>query len=276
MEITSGFLPVLKLRINKFLPMKKNVLIFLCSVQAVFSFAQTAPDFTITTTDSITKNLYDTLNAGKTVVLDFFYPSCQGCWYYSPIIEQAYQAHGAGTGSVQFWGINGGVLSNDAQIIAYRQQYGITNPCASGLQGNGGYVDSLYQSVFGTFGYPAYAVVCPDKRIYWNVNYPPVATGFDTYINDSCGITSGTTDVFSPASVSVFPNPANDLLHIRSENFVMEKTELFHLTGQLLFSEQTNDIVTSLRLSGYAPGLYFLKLTGPGGISCFKKIEITR
>jgi len=128
----------------------------LCSFFVVISsFAQTAPDFTITTTDNVTRNLYNTLDQGKYVLLDFFYPNCQGCWFYAPTIEQSYQNHGAGTGNIEYWGINGGnEIVDDAAIIAYTQQYGVTNPYASGIEGNGEYVDSLYFATYSGIAYP--------------------------------------------------------------------------------------------------------------------------
>src|SRR4030095_13654945 len=124
----------------------------------VTSMAQTAaPDFTITTTDGITQNLYTELDAGRTILLDFFYPVCQSCYFYAPIVEQSYVAHGSGTGNIEFWGINGGVLATDAEVDAYKATYGVSNPCASGLQGNGGQVDSLYFAIYNV-GMPGYPV----------------------------------------------------------------------------------------------------------------------
>jgi hypothetical protein len=237
----------------------------LCILAALFlqykSIAQTAPDFTITTTDSITRNLYNTLSQGKTVVLDFFYPTCQGCWYYSPIIEQAYQLHGAGTGNVEFWGINGGVqLVNDAAVIAYKTQYGITNPSASALEGNGKYVDSLYRVTFPSFfSYPMYAVVCPDRHIYLQVNYPPVANGFDVYINDSCGASSSSViEQNSSANVSVFPNPSINSIQVQSILSPIIAYSIYDLSGRLQRDNALNG--NTIYREELPAGTYLVKL----------------
>src|SRR5882672_6751773 len=103
-----------------------------------------APDFTITTTDGVTRNLYTTLAQGKTIMLDFFFTTCSYCIQYAPTIEQAYQAHGAGTGNFEIWGIDNG--DNNAQVIAYRTQYGVTNPCASGTEGGADPVLTQFQA----------------------------------------------------------------------------------------------------------------------------------
>ena len=64
-----------------------------------------AGDFTITTTDGITRNLYNTLDSGKTVFVDLFYTTCYYCQLYSPVIEEIYQNKGAGQEDIEFWGI---------------------------------------------------------------------------------------------------------------------------------------------------------------------------
>jgi len=215
--------------------------------------AQTAPDFTITTTDGVTRNLYSTLAQGKTVVLDFFYPTCQGCWYWAPVIEQSYQNHGAGAGNIEYWGINGGTLENDAAIAAYRTQYGITNPCASGLQGGGGAVDSLYNAALGLFSYPTYAVVCPDHSIAWNINNPPTATGFDSYLMN-CGALSIPEPVQTPPDLSVQLDPSAEqlLLHCTLPYAQKGKLTLYSALGQAV---KTLEVQGTQKISISATGL---------------------
>ncbi len=237
--------------------------------------AQTAPDFTIVTTDGVTRNLYTVLDSGKTIVLDFFYPTCQGCFYYAPTIEQCYQANGAGGGNVQYWGINGGIYENDAQVDAYRTQYGITNPCASGLQGNGMSVDSLYQAQFGTFPFPKYAVVCPDRRIYWDVNYPPTVNGFDPYINDSCGTLGIANPQTNSGTISIYPNPVVSSSVVRIAGLQEVKTvALFSAEGKCIdtFVSPVADIVISN--ADLAPGLYFCVVSLQNGTQLRSKFVV--
>ena len=47
----------------------------------------TAPDFTATDTHGETHTLYDYLEDGKIVVLDFFYTTCGPCQFYTPTSE---------------------------------------------------------------------------------------------------------------------------------------------------------------------------------------------
>jgi len=217
------------------------------------SFAQTAPDFTITTTDGVTRNLYNTLDSGKYILLDFFYPSCQGCWFYAPIIEQSYQNHGAGSGNIEYWGINGGnEIVNDVSIIAYAQQYGITNPLASGADGNGKYVDSLYFATYSGVGYPTYAIICPDRTVFWEINYPPVETEFDSYFSDSCGVVSMSENTFD-TGLKIYPNPTIGIFNVLGAVGDIEVLDLF---GRLVFTSATSEI----NMSDQPKGIYYIRV----------------
>ena len=164
--------------------MKKLVLFSLAFSLLAISFAQTnkclegremkpvkmdrvlAPDFTITDTDGHTFNLYTTLNEGKTVFLDFFFTTCGYCIQYSPIIEQVYQNHGAGTGDIVFWGLSD--RDNNTSINTYKTAHNVGNLCA-GTEGGGNTATTLYSSNFTFTGWPTYSIICPDKTVSWDV-----------------------------------------------------------------------------------------------------------
>lgn len=57
------------------------------AVSVSISEKAVCPDFTITTTDGVVRNLYTELNAGKSVLLDQFYTTCGYCQMYAPIID---------------------------------------------------------------------------------------------------------------------------------------------------------------------------------------------
>jgi hypothetical protein len=76
---------------------------------------------------------------------------------------------------------------------------------------------------------------------------------------------------------SVFPNPASGIVHIENLNSGIEKTELYNLLGELIFSKNlsASSMETSLDVSNYLPGIYFLKLYS-GTSSVTKKIIIQK
>ncbi|MBN3035109.1 MAG: redoxin domain-containing protein [Bacteroidales bacterium] len=138
-------------------------------------------DFTITDSEGVTWNLYQSLDQGKTVFLDLFFTTCSYCQLYAPIIEQIYQNTGAGQGNVLMWGLS--PQDNNTQINNYKTQYGITNPCA-GNQGGGPAAINIVKEGQVFLGYPTYCIVCPDRTLYFDICYPPSVACFNPYFSN--------------------------------------------------------------------------------------------
>lgn len=236
-----------------------------------------APDFTVTFTDGSSAKLYNTCDSGNSVVLDFFYTTCTYCIFYAPVIDSAYQAHGAGTGNIKFWGID--YSNSNAEVDAYKALYGITNPCVSGLEGNGDYVCGLYQ----VSGYPKYAVVCPDKTLFFDVNYPPVITGFNAYF-DTCG-TSSIGENPAPGKTRItylYPVPAQDDInvHLYIDRYSQVKIELYDMFGKCHYSAASsankgyyNSVIPVSRLRD---GTYIIKVLQDEQIKDIHKIVVMK
>jgi thiol-disulfide isomerase/thioredoxin len=231
-----------------------------------------ADDFTITTTDGITRNLYNSLDSGKTVFIDLFFTTCSWCQYYSPIIEEIYQNTGAGEENIIFWGISNDLNDPDLVIDQYKTDYNVTNPCA-GPQGGGTSAHTIIISGQIFQGWPTYCVICPDRTLFFDPCYPPTVTGFDPYF-EQCAATTGINDYKPQLSGSrinsVYPNPASTELSlevtVNEANPVM--IECFNLLGVKVFSasfevspgEQTIIIPTE----EIPNGAYFIRLMQNG------------
>lgn len=236
----------------------------LSPVKVTVSEKATCPDFTITTTDGVVRNLYTVLNAGKAVLLDQFYTTCGYCQMYAPIIDDAYVNHGSGTGDIEFWGIDQG--DTDAEVIAYKATYGVSNPCASGTQGGGNAADAALISANGNFtGYPTYSIVCPNKTVSWDVNYPPSVNGFNTYFTN-CGVTAIAEQENGIKLDRVFPVPATDQVNFEITVDVPGNIqfEIYDIMGQLVYSHQadyTNGVfVINVDVTSFANGAYVVKM----------------
>jgi len=90
-----------------------------------------------------------------------------------------YVAYGSGEDDLLMWGLS--PQDNNAQINNYKAQYGITNPCA-GTEGGGPEAIDITIAGQNFLGYPTYCIVCPDRTLYFDVCWPPVATCFDPII----------------------------------------------------------------------------------------------
>jgi len=214
-------------------------------------------DFTIITTDHDTLNLYSTLSSGKTVVLDFFYTTCYYCQAYASIIEQSYQNNGAGNEGIVFWGIDYG--DTDTEVIAYKTANSITNPCASGINGNGDSVAVYFSDHYNLTGFPSYAVICPNKKVFWDVNRPPTVTGFDSFF-DTCQATGVNQDFCENGLVNIYPNPLNDLLMVEIKDYKNSIIEIYNSAGILLEDYIINNYRTELYTGQLSSGFYTIKI----------------
>jgi len=163
-------------------------------------------------------------------------------------------------------------------------QYGITNPCA-GSDGGGNTAAALYEDgSMGTFsGDPTYAVICPNKTVNWDVNYPATAAGFNTYFS-GCG----TTDVidWNPIStkfITIYPNPAAEKATI---DFYLDKlstvtVEVYNVTGEKVYSFSNSNINSGfnyfdLPLSNFSNGLYFIRLLQDNALVDVRKLSVSK
>lgn len=69
---------------------------------------------------------------------------------------------------------------------------------------------------------------------------------------------TGITTNEPPDKIKVYPNPANNEITIESEQLSM--IEIFNIQGQLLKTIKANTNNTNIDISGFAKGLYFVKL----------------
>jgi hypothetical protein len=279
--------------------MRKYLLLFAISIMSLALFAQTvqtpfeksvgyksqlnliplttAIDFSVTFTDGTPVNLFTTCNAGNSVVLDFFFTTCQYCQLYAPTIDQAFVAHNSGSGNIKFWGID--YQDNNSAVNLYKTTYGVTNPCASGVEGGATAVCSTYSSSFTWSGYPTYSVVCPDHTYNHDVNYPPAATGFNSYFT-SCG-NSGIADATTPCMITyMYPLPAKDNVnvHVYVDKPSQIKIELIDVLGNCIYSSSSmadkGYYNSAINISNMSAGIYLIRLSQDNDIKDVQKIMV--
>lgn len=174
-----------------------------------------APNFTVTDIDGNTHTLYDYLNDGKKVLLDFFFTTCIPCQFYSPQVNLAYQKYGCNQGDVIFMSID--LNNNNAEVHAYEEQYNIEFPSISGDEGGGNEVVDLYNiSAFPTF----YLIDSTYKII--DIIDPPTLQVFDFRFGMHdieemlCSVAINEIKKLEEQFI-VYPNPATDFISIKSK-----------------------------------------------------------
>lgn len=122
------------------------------------SAQQVADNFTLRDVWGIERNLYEALDSGKTVVLDFFITNCGTCQINTPKLDSIWNTLGHQGDSLWIWGIESSGR-NDSEVLAFMQQYQASYPCFSTM--NDTFVTTAYNITYT----PQYMVVCPDKTM---------------------------------------------------------------------------------------------------------------
>lgn len=165
----------------------------------------TAVDFSVKDVNSLTHHLFNYLDDGKIVVLDFFTTNCGPCQTYASQVSQAYEYFGCNEGNVIFLGINWGSNNDDVRI--FDSLWGAHYPSVSGLQGGGNSVVDDYQ----VQSYPTVAIITPDHLIANHLIWPPEYDSIVQKVLALGGIPSQCTvsviDILTEKSiVKVLPN----------------------------------------------------------------------
>src|SRR5210317_2190594 len=92
----------------------------------------TAIDFSVKDVSGLTVDLFEILDEGKLVAINFFSTSCGPCTEYAPDFQDSYEDFGENEGNVFFVSICWG--DNNAGVAHFDSIYGLTHPSVSGSQ----------------------------------------------------------------------------------------------------------------------------------------------
>lgn len=76
---------------------------------------------------------------------------------------------------------------------------------------------------------------------------------------DTCGIV-GIYDNNKENKFNIFPNPNNGIFTIETNTFENTSVSIFNITGQIIFKGKLSQAFTSINLSEYSKGIYFVKI----------------
>ena len=135
-------------------------------------FAQTAPNFTVTTSDGDVRNLYnDYLNQGKVVVIEAFFTTCPPCNTHAPYWQALYQSQLiAHPNKVEFIMLSTLQSDNNTKVGIYRNNKGLTMP---GVGNDGGGLAAILPYMNGQFGEfqgtPTFIVIDTDGHVTFDI-----------------------------------------------------------------------------------------------------------
>lgn len=230
--------------------MKRIIWIFLFT--PLFSGAQiTAPDFTLTDINGVLRNLYNELNDGKTVVLDFFSIYCGTCITNTPALENIWQNYGYSGDSLWVWGIES-FGSHDTSVQTFQNNYGSTFPLFSTAN------DDIVIYEYNITYTPQYFVICPDAGMK-----PYTVADIPAGIQN-CKTTSAQQPLFSiPVTLN---SDGECLVLVTTEEIANVQVELFTLMGVRTLVARTSSSGSNVIQTDELSGMFLYRLTGTDGI----------
>ncbi|MCR5014737.1 MAG: redoxin domain-containing protein, partial [Bacteroidales bacterium] len=142
--------------------MKKVLLLFAAlilgfSVKAQCPLTQ-AVDFTATDVHGETVNLFEILDGGQYVLIDFFFTSCGPCQNATPKIVESYYTMGCNQHEVFYMEISD--RDSDTQCLNWVENFEVEYPTISGASGG-----AQISSTYGISAFPTVILIAPNRQI---------------------------------------------------------------------------------------------------------------
>jgi hypothetical protein len=134
------------------------LLLFSVGLRAQQTNLTEAVDFTVTDCHGQTYNLFEILDRGQAVFIDFFFYTCGQCQVISPYITGSYTQMGCNMHDVFYIEIS--YIDSDAVCQQWANEYGVEFPTV-GKDGGGNEVFELY----GINACPTLVLIMPDRSI---------------------------------------------------------------------------------------------------------------
>lgn len=214
----------------------------------------TAVDFTATDCHGTEVHLFDILDGGQYVLIDFFFTSCGPCQQVTPNLVESYYAMGCNMQDVYYIEISD--RNNDTQCQTWVNNYGVEYPTI-GSSGGGGDITDQYH--IGSW--PSVILIAPNHDIVINDFWPldNVQTIITTLENQGLQQHNCNTDSNESISttLNVSPNPANDFVTLKGED--LGTVRVYNALGQLVDEFKTEGQELTISTTRYGNGVYFLK-----------------
>lgn len=225
--------------------------------------AQTTPlneavDFTATDCHGNEIHLFDILDSGQAVIIDFFFYNCSGCRQIEPYIVGAYTEMGCNQHDVFFMEISD--IDNNQMCQRWIDEFNVQFP-TKGREGGGAQIHNQY----GITACPTVILIMPDRSIPIK-GYPPmypfsvqeVVTLLRQYGNlepHNCDVTGFET--IESKTLRIYPNPADNTVTICGNN--LGTVSVYNLMGQKIgeFKAESEQFV--IPTNHYPDGIYFIK-----------------
>jgi thiol-disulfide isomerase/thioredoxin len=251
--------------------MKKLLLSLLICASATLN-AQTslttAVDFTATDIDGNTFNLFNKLDSGHYVVIDFMFTTCGPCQATGPKLHGAFVNYGSNSPSSQLFFVSINRDDNNATMHTWETTHmSPTGPYPLGISGTQGSATAGAQTFHTTYGvgaFPTIILIAPNHQIIETDMWPiSTAATFTTYFTSHGLFPTGINKTIKENNIfSISPIPATDGITINSKSKAMEQIKIMDMIGNVIYNERLLNQVNSqnIDISKLAAGIYFAEI----------------
>lgn len=215
---------------------------------------QTAYDFTATDLHGERINLFDILDGGQYVLIDFFFTTCGPCIQSAPNMVESYALFGCNQHDVFFIEIDEG--DNEEACLNWVNRFGVEYPTISGNWGG-----TAICTHYGIESFPTVILIAPDRSIVINDLWPLDNVQNIITALENQGLQQHDCNTDSNESISttlnVSPNPANDFVTLKGED--LGTVRVYNALGQLVDEFKTEGQELTISTTRYGNGVYFLK-----------------
>ena len=238
--------------------MKKFFTFIFAITLSINVFAQcpitTAVDFTATDCHGTEVHLFDILDGGQYVLIDFFFTTCGPCQQATPKVVQSYYSMGCNQHDVFYMEVS--PSDADAACQNWANNYGVEYPTI-GTSSNGTSICNTYQIE----AYPTLILIAPNRSIViqdlWPINNAQTIINALTPYGIEQHDCDDAIEEFDADSFTLYPNPVNDMLTIEGEN--LGNVSVYNALGQVIFEIFATDEL-KINTSNFESGLYFMKI----------------
>lgn len=205
-------------------------------------------------------DLFEKLERGQFVFIDFFSYNCFNCREAMPFIVESYYRYGCNTGDVFYVEIN--ATHGDELCHRWCEEFGVEFPTISADGGA-----RKFSALYHIDAAPHFLLIAPDHSIvldggssgFYVFNLQSIIDAFEPLgINvKDCNADFDETD---KEMTAVYPNPADGFLVLEVEK--ASWVRVYSVLGQLMDSFVVDNGQTKLVTGHYPNGMYFIQVDG--------------
>ena len=223
-----------------------------------------ALDFIATDCHGNEIHLFDILDSGKFVMIDYFWFTCSGCRLIMPNIVETYYRYGCNKEDIFYMEVD--QYDDNEKCLQWCEEFGVKFPTISNEGGGIEIATNYFLS-----GAPHYFLIAPDHTILFDNNtggpftyyfgFSDLQSVIDVY--ETLGIEEHPCfDAVCEESPETFgfPNPADGFVNLSVDESGMVR--VYNTLGQMIDSFVAESGQTHLITENYPNGLYFVQMDG--------------